>query len=226
MIEMIIFDCDGTLVDSEALNNYAASSVLINAGYKDYTQPVVEEKFIGFRISEAFAVVEAETGIKAPDDMVQRFLDAVKDNAEEYIKPFSEITQTVSALSESMKICVASNGERSNVIESLELSGLKPFFPDDHVFTAVMVPRGKPDPALFQLAANKMGVAAENCLVIEDSRAGITAAQAANMKVLGFTGFSHDKEAAALMMQELKADAVISSFEDIQAYLGAAQRAR
>lgn len=215
MFEMVIFDCDGTLVDSETLNNFAVSKVLIEAGHAHYTPELVTEKFIGYRLSEVFEKVEREVGQDLPHDIVQRVIDACHLHAVDYIKPQSHITEVVDVISKMTKMCVASNGERSNVVDSLAQTGLHIYFPDEHVFTAAMVARGKPAPDLFYHAADQMGVARDKCLVIEDSEAGMGAAKAAGMKAVGFTGFAHAPEESHKALTALEADLVTDNFADI-----------
>jgi beta-phosphoglucomutase-like phosphatase (HAD superfamily) len=114
---------------------------------------------------------------------------------------------------------VASNGERGNVIKSLEVTGLLHHFDEDRVFTKIQVERPKPAPDLFLFACEKMQVAPANALAIEDSVAGVAAARAADIHVLGFTGTAHNKENHAKMLKNAGADAIIDTLIHIEAHL-------
>jgi beta-phosphoglucomutase-like phosphatase (HAD superfamily) len=114
---------------------------------------------------------------------------------------------------------VASNGERSNVVESLNLTGLKKHFVDGHIFTKIQVKNPKPHPDLFLFAATQMGVAPENCVVIEDSAAGVRAGVAAGMMTFGFTGASHDPIKQAEILKSAGATAVYPRLIHIREHL-------
>ena len=213
--DLIIFDCDGTLVDSEELNNHAASQVITAAGISGYTPEIVAHRFIGHTISSVFDMVGEESGQPMPEDSVERFMQAVQDGAAEYISENPETVDIITNTSRTHKICVASNGERRNVLTGLEMTGLSALFPEDIVFTRAMVEKGKPAPDLFLMVADTFGVAPERCFVVEDSVAGVTAGKAAGMSVAGFTGYAEDVDACAKDLQDAGADVVVHQFSDL-----------
>ena len=111
------------------------------------------------------------------------------------ISAFTDELRAIEGISEllrslTMRVCVASNSHVDRVLHSLEVTGLLQFF-DPHVFSAILVERGKPAPDLFLFAAGRLNVSPADCLVVEDSVHGIVAAQAAGMEVVGFCGGSH-----------------------------------
>lgn len=193
--ELLIFDCDGTLVDTEYANNFATIELLHEQGLTQYDMDYAMENFVGTRFNEILRDISAETGHIFPDDMSARYIKRAKDILPEHLKTIDGAEELVKAAQQNMKICVGSNGQRDNVIYSLELAGLKDYFPDEHIFTGIEVERPKPAPDLFLLAAEKMGgIDPAKCLVIEDSKGGAAAGIAAGMTTYGFVGASHDPE--------------------------------
>ena len=120
-------------------------------------------------------------------------------------------------------MCVASSSEPPRIRHSLTLAGILHHF-DPHIFSATQVKRGKPAPDLFLLAATSMGAAPAHCLVIEDSVAGVTAARAAGMSVLGFTGGSHCLDGHADKLRRAGASEVFGSCPELTSYIAAQRR--
>ena len=191
---LIIFDCDGTLVDSETLYNTITSELLVGLGFPEYTPERCIELFAGQAWSTIKKTLENKHGDIIPSDIIERYIKIANGRMDTDLKTPNDAHNVVKTLKQDRAICVASNGERNNVIKSLDVTGLKSFFPDEHIFTKIQVPRPKPAPDLFLFAAEQMGFAPSECLIIEDSPAGVAAAVAAGMNVIGFTGCSHDQE--------------------------------
>jgi len=188
-INLIIFDCDGVLVDSEILSQRVLLSML-----KKLNVVVSEDyfltNFLGFNFEHVTAKVLTDFSVTLTSDFRQRY-------RAELIKVFAaELQQTnqLEWLLAQLKVssCVATSGSPEKVKHSLHYTKLEQYF-DGRVFTSSEVKKGKPAPDLFLHAAEKMGVAPKNCLVIEDSNAGILAAKAANMQVIRYAGASHLK---------------------------------
>lgn len=219
--DLIIFDCDGTLVDSESLNNQATIDILEECGVQGYSLDHALNHWAGTTYSSIRLVVQMETGKMLPDDFTMRCVYRVAELQEQELKSVAGAMETVKALEDKgIKTCVASNGERTNVLNSIRLTGLQPFFPEARVFTKIQVERPKPAPDLFLFAADKMGADPKACIVIEDSEAGVTAGVAAGMKVVGFTGTSHDKTRQAGRLTGAGAWAVIDDFIHMPTLLG------
>lgn len=191
-IDLIIFDCDGTLTDSESVNNRALLEILHEDGFKEFDLNYAYAHWVGTTVSSIMLNIQMQTGRMPAEDTVPRYIRRVADLQLNGLQPIEGAADLVTAVKTKYKICVASNGERSNVIESLNITGLMDNFTPDTVFTKVQVKNPKPAPDLFLFAADKMGVAPERCVVIEDSEAGVRAGVAAGMHVIGFAGSAHD----------------------------------
>lgn len=193
--DLFIFDCDGTLVDTEYPNNLATIELLHERGLTQYDMDYALSHFVGRRFGAIIAEISAETGYIFSDDIATLYIERAKALLPDHLKRIDGAEDLIEAAQRAgMSICVASNGQRENVIYSLEIAGLKDYFPDEHIFTAIEVVNPKPAPDLFLLAAQKMDANLDRCLVLEDSIGGATAGVAAGMDTYGFTGCAHDAE--------------------------------
>lgn len=213
--ELIIFDCDGTLTDSEVLYNQTVSDLLRGLGFPHYTLDVCKDHFIGLGMNGVKEAVEAREGKKLPDSFVENFVKLAQERLEVGVKPVPYAVEAVEQLSGTHKTCVASNGERDNVTTSVRGIGLYGMFGEDRIFTKNQVARGKPFPDLFLYAANQMGVLPARCIVIEDSLTGVRAGVAAGMQVIGITAVSHEPETLAENMKKEGVARVCSSWPEI-----------
>jgi HAD superfamily hydrolase (TIGR01509 family) len=185
--DLIIFDCDGVLVDSETLAVRAMQAVLNEAGIPA-TEAMILRCF-GMKQADTLLKIAEETGRNIPDDVVPRLWPAQRRAFEAALKPMPGVVDFITRLT-GAKRCVASSSHPDRIRTSLGLTGLDGYFGTD-VFSSTQVARGKPAPDLFLLAATTMGVAPERCAVIEDSIYGIMGARAAGMAAFGFSGGSH-----------------------------------
>lgn len=213
---LILFDCDGTLVDSEYLNLKAILQLMEECGVTGYDVENGMQKFSGHRFSQIIAGIKAETGVTFPDDIVARYLQKVRDLAPTDMQRVEGAKKMVEAAAQQATIYVVSNGERTNVLTSLEFVGLKEHFPDDHVISGAMAKNAKPAPDLFLLACERENISPADTLVIEDSVAGVTAAKAGGMDVWGFYGTHHDKENHAKRLIEAGATHIFTSMQAMQ----------
>ncbi len=211
MHHLIIFDCDGTLVDSEYLYNSITAELLNEIGYDEYTPEMCLEHFAGQSWSTIRHVLEERHGEPMPDDIIERYIRIANEKMNHDFDAAPHADQVLTALNDNHALCVGSNGERNNVIKSLEVTNLIKHFSDDRIFTKIQVEKPKPAPDLFFFACEKMGVAPQNSLVIEDSPAGVAAARAADIHVLGYVGTAHDPEKQANALKNAGADAIIDS---------------
>lgn len=188
--DLVIFDCDGVLVDSEVLSLEDLGARLTEQGWA-IDAAEVAERFMG----RSGAVVEAgflaATGRPLPPGFIDRFHAALIDRFHDGLKPIEGVGAALARLD--VPCCLASTSAPHRIRLSLRLTGLEAFFAD-RIFDASMVARGKPAPDLFLLAARRMGVDPSRCLVIEDSPSGIVAAKAAGMTAWGFVGGSHYRD--------------------------------
>jgi HAD superfamily hydrolase (TIGR01509 family) len=208
-IDLVIFDCDGVLVDSEVISCRAHAETLTRHGYPITAEQVLE-RFLGQSMRQATIEIEAELGRRLPDDF------AFQTYAEIF-RLFALSLEATPHIGEALArittpICVASSGPPEKISASLNHTGLYDRFAP-HVFSAVQVRHGKPAPDLFLFAAAQMNTAPARCLVIEDSTAGIAGALAAGMPVLGFHGGSHCREGYGARLHDAGATMI---FDDMR----------
>lgn len=189
MKKLIIFDCDGVLVDSEIIRCEIDAKMLTALGYTITTEVFIRH-YAGISDQTMVQRVKEDTGITIPESFLQErlfvMLKAFETRLKSLIKPILVQLYKLGILR-----CIASGSQHNRIVRSLEITEQMRFFDEKHIFNAEQVEKGKPAPDLFLFAAKQMGVFPEDCLVIEDSLAGIQAAQAAGMEVLGFLGGAH-----------------------------------
>lgn len=185
--DLAIFDCDGVLVDSEPIFNRAHAEILDRCGFPIAPEALME-RFCGVADAEMIAAIEAEWGRPLPADYRARVAALTDAYCAQSLRAVAGVAEALDRLE--IPHCVASSGTPERIRKSLATVGLLDRF-EPHIFSAVMVARGKPAPDLFLHAAGEMGTAPARCLVIEDSVAGVRAATAAGMTVIGFHGGSH-----------------------------------
>jgi len=185
--DLVIFDCDGVLVDSETISCRAHAEVLSRHGYP-ITAEQVFDRFLGRSTRQANMEVEAELGRALPDDFHVQLQDEQFRSFEADLQAVPHIHSALDAITQA--ICVASSGSQQRMRLTLGRTHLYDRFAPN-IFSSSQVINGKPAPDLFLFAAGQMNVAPERCIVIEDSVAGIAGAVAAGMTVLGFHGGSH-----------------------------------
>jgi HAD superfamily hydrolase (TIGR01509 family) len=207
--DLVIFDCDGVLVDSEVISCRAHSQTLTRHGYP-ITPEGVLKRFLGVSDREARQIVETETGRKLPDDFELQVKQATLQFYAGDLEAISYVGETIAALN--LPTCVASSGTPEKIHHGLTCAGLYDLLAPN-IFSASQVKRGKPAPDLFLFAAERMAAAPERCLVIEDSIPGITGARAAGMTVLGFHGGSHCQPGHA---ETLRAAGALLTFDDMR----------
>ncbi|WP_027681774.1 HAD family hydrolase [Rhizobium leguminosarum] len=185
--ELLIFDCDGVLVDSELIATTVHIEALAKCGYIISAEEY-NDRFVGMTDQQSYSVIEAERGLRLPEDHHECVMAEIANRYASDLRATSGVQQALEAID--LKKCVASNSDTAKLCLALIVTDLHNFF-WPHVFSASQVARGKPAPDLFLFAAQKMNTPAGSCLVIEDSVAGTQAAVAAGMTVIGFVGGSH-----------------------------------
>jgi HAD superfamily hydrolase (TIGR01509 family) len=184
---LVIFDCDGVLVDSEPISVDVLVKAMRDLGV-DIDEEGAYQRFLGRSLATLTSTLETEFNIFADQQFLDRIRNDLYERFKTDLKPIAGIGATIDALD--LPVCVASSSQPERIRLSLRLTGLLERF-EPHIFSATMVERGKPAPDLFLHAAARMGVEPAHCIVIEDSPAGIMAARAAGMTVFAFTGGSH-----------------------------------
>ena len=184
---MVIFDCNGVLVDSEPLATQVASQEFMRAGFA-LTPEIVARYFTGRRPADMIADVEVAAGRRLPPDFALHLQTETIKRFRADLKATAHAAHALSWLRGPK--CVASSSSIERIRVSLESTGLIRFF-EPNLFSASDVRNGKPAPDLLLHAAGKMGVEPGACIVVEDSSVGVTAGVTAGMRVIGFAGASH-----------------------------------
>ena len=189
-IKCIIFDCDGVLVDSEAIGN----QVLMEMAKEFGLQMSMEDAFLNFNgrsLQHCFQHIEETIGQKLPETFEtayrQKSFEAFKNN----LQPIEGVKEFIAQLK--VPFCVASSGPVEKIILNLTTVGLIDQF-ENKIFSAYQINKWKPEPDLFLLAAKKMGFQVDECIVIEDSEVGIMAAKNGGFKVFALSNGNNKKD--------------------------------
>jgi len=183
---LVIFDCDGVLVDSESIANRIMAEAITATGIA-MTYEECRARFVGGTLQRVIDTVEAWRGKPLPPGWREDFEARRNEAFRSELKPVRGVAGVLEAVRASgTPFCVASSGSPDKMKLTLGLTGLQGYF-DGRVFSATMVARGKPAPDLFLYAAERMGRPPADCTVVEDSLMGVTAGVAAGMRVLAYT---------------------------------------
>jgi HAD superfamily hydrolase (TIGR01509 family) len=217
---LVIFDCDGVLVDSEPISNRVLAEMLTAEGLPT-TLAQARRDYQGLLLADIVAHVEAKLGRALPGDWLARY-ESERTIAFQYeLGPVEGAADAVQAvIAAGIGVCVASQGKLSKTQLSLALSGLDHLFADTALFSAYSVAAGKPAPDLFLHAATAMEVEAAGCVVVEDTPSGITAAVSAGMRSIGYAADSDERA-----LREAGANAILGSMDELPALLGLNARA-
>lgn len=219
-VELVIFDCDGVLVDSEVISCRAHAEVLSRYGYP-ITEQQVLERFLGVSDREARAIIEAELGRSLPADFEAQMKQVALQRYTSDLDSIPNIEEAITAIE--LAKCVASSGTPEKIRHGLTCTGLYDLLAP-HIFSATQVARGKPAPDLFLFAASRMKASAERCLVIEDSVAGVTGAVTAGMTVFGFCGGSHCRPGHSETLRAAGAHLTFSDMRQLPALIAQIQQ--
>jgi HAD superfamily hydrolase (TIGR01509 family) len=205
----VIFDCDGVLVDSEVLGIKILLAMTAEYGVRVELEQAVKD-LSGRRLKEAIQMLQTQAQADFPADLEQQFRAKSYEIFEREVLPVEGIREVLEALP--VPYCVASSGPVEKICLNLTITGLIPYF-EQRIFSAYEINSWKPDPGIFLHAARQMGFTPDECVVIEDSLAGIQAAKAGGFKVFGYanghnardleeagaTVFHHMRELPALL---------------------------
>lgn len=185
---LVIFDCDGVLVDSEPLANASFSRALKAEGL-DWSPEEAIRRLMGLSLKSCIEICEAELGRKLPDDFLEKMQTFTYQSFRDApLQPIAGVKEAIVALQQAgCDTCVASSGSPEKMRFTLGLTDLWDLF-DGRIFSASQVSRGKPFPDLFLHAAITMNVQPFDCVVVEDSVPGVQAARSAGMKALAYAG--------------------------------------
>jgi HAD superfamily hydrolase (TIGR01509 family) len=201
MVDLVIFDCDGVLVDSEPIANRVLADMLGELGLH-LTQTQIFEHFVGYSLPDCIKVIEGMLGRAPPStfrsDLQARTFEAFRSG----LAAMPGIEHALNHLD--APYCVASSGDLEKMRMTLGLTGLLPRF-DGKLFSVTQVARGKPAPDVYLLAASELGAAPAECVVIEDTPPGVKAGAAAGMTVIGYAAHT-----SAEMLLRAGADQVLT----------------
>ncbi|MCB1452711.1 MAG: HAD family phosphatase [Rhizobiaceae bacterium] len=184
---LVIFDCDGVLVDTEALANQRLSEWITAAGLP-LTGPQCRKRFVGMSMYSVRDTLRADDGIDLGEDFPERWADGLPDLFSDGVNAIPHVAELIGRLDKSgVPLCVASSANVGKMHTTLGSVGLLERL-EPVLFSADMVARGKPAPDLFLFAASSMGFEPSACIVIEDAVAGVKAGRAAGMRVLAYHG--------------------------------------
>ncbi|MFD9171283.1 HAD family hydrolase [Streptomyces diastaticus] len=185
--DLVVFDNDGVLVDSEPLSNTILAGYLTELGHPTSYEDSLRD-YIGGAVHRVHDLVLERSGRRLPATFDEEFHRRVFEAFRQELEPVPGVVDVLGALrAAGVPYCVASSGSHERIRVGHRRTGMHAWFPEEHVFSADDVGRGKPAPDLFLRAAERMGVAPERCAVVEDSPLGVEAARAAGMDVYGFT---------------------------------------
>jgi HAD superfamily hydrolase (TIGR01509 family) len=201
--DLVIFDCDGVVVDSERVVHAVFGAFIRSLGVH-MSEAELHENFMGRRLTECMAIVEELSGTPAPPGALERYCAERDRVLREQVQPVAGIRDVLEALM--IPYCIASSGDHAKMRITLGTTGLMPFF-EGRLFSATEVPNGKPAPDVFLHAAERMGAAPARTVVIEDSVNGVLAGCAAGMTVFGFAGLTPGAK--------LRAAGAVRVFEDM-----------
>lgn len=208
---LIIFDCDGVLIDSEIVVCRIVGEELTDLGYPLSTEEVIH-RFAGRPEREMVADIEADWGERIPPEFFACVKNRMKAAYASELRAMEGVAETLDGLP--VPFCVASSSYPEKLRLGLQSVGLLERF-EPHVISASVVAHGKPAPDVFIYAAGWMRTPVAQCLVIEDSTHGVHAARSAGMRVFGFTGGQHCGPGHGERLMEAGANLVFDNFRDL-----------
>jgi phosphoglycolate phosphatase len=183
--DLVIFDCDGVLVNTEPLVDQIYSQMLEEHG-QTFNRTSLHE-FSGMTIQDRLKVSSQQLGWTPPESFLPEFFARLAELSKKELKPVDGIYELVESLP--VPVCVASNGTRDEIVLRLKIANLTDFF-GAAIFSGLEVPRPKPAPDVFLAAAESFNAHPSRCIVVEDSVPGVTAAVSAGIKVYGHAAFT------------------------------------
>ncbi|MDF3293104.1 HAD family hydrolase [Streptomyces silvisoli] len=188
--ELVIFDNDGVLVDSEPISNRILADYLTELGHPTTYEDSIRD-YMGAAVHRIHDLVMERSGQTLPAGFNETFHTRVFDAFRSNLQPVAGTSAVLDGLVErGIPYCVASSGSHERIRVALRTTGLYSYFGEERIFSAQDVGRGKPEPDLFLYAAKSMGVSPERCAVVEDSPLGVQAAVSAGMDVYGFAAMT------------------------------------
>lgn len=220
-IDLVIFDCDGVLVDSEYLAAQIESELLAIEGY-EITPEELSERYAGLIFLDILKEIEKQSDVPLSVSLIEKVPELFKKRMKDELLGIDGAREAVEAVAKLYPYCICSNSKSQDIKHMLTIVGLYDLF-ENTIFSAPEVGTGKvkPAPDVYLYAADKMHAKPENTIVIEDSVHGVRGAVKAGMRVVGFTGGSHAYRGLADVLTEAGAETVIAHHTDLPAVLKA-----
>ncbi len=217
--DLVIFDCDGVLVDSEIIAARVEAELLTSAG-DEISAEEIAESYAGLTFKDIMMRVEEKSHIPLQASLIDRAEELVDRRLRSDVRAIDGVREAVAAVT--VPRCICSNSRSERIEFMLEKVGLLPFFAG-RIFSALDLPskKTKPAPDVFLFAAEKLGANPKNTFVIEDSVHGVAGAAAAGMRVIGFTGASHSYPGHADALTEAGAETVIRRWAELKGVIAA-----
>jgi HAD superfamily hydrolase (TIGR01509 family) len=213
--QLVIFDCDGVLVDSEVISNRVLAEMLSAEGLPT-TLEQSRRDYQGLLLADIRSRAEQKLGRALPEDWLVRY-EAERDDAFcRELEPVTGVSEAVQRVTTAgIGVCVASQGKLTKIARSLRVTGLDRLFPKTAHFSSYSVAQGKPAPDVFLYAAASMGTEPSDCVVVEDTPSGVIAAVSAGMRVLGYAADSDERA-----LREAGATEILHSMNELPRALG------
>jgi len=220
-VDLVVFDCDGVLVDSEVLACRAVADTLAAFGHAVPVESIAE-RFTGVSNKDMYAALAVDIGGPLPEEFDAAMKRCALDLFERELAAIAGLASVMPQLA--VATCVASSSLPDDIVWKLQRTDLLRWFPPTAIFSTALVARGKPAPDIFLYAAEKMGVSPGRSIAIEDSVAGVTAAKAAGMATFGFAGGSHCGTGHAARLKAADADLVFADMRELPGLIAARER--
>ena len=217
-VDLVVFDCDGVLVDSEVLACRAVVDTLAAFGHAVSVESI-SERFTGVSNKDMYAALAGDIGGPLPEGFDGAMKRCALDLFERELAAIAGLATVLPRLA--MAKCVASSSLPDDIMWKLRRTDLLRWFPATAIFSTALVARGKPAPDIFLYAAEKMGVSPGRVIAIEDSAPGVTAAKAAGMATFGFTGGSHCRPGHEARLKSAGADLVFADMRELPRLIAA-----
>jgi HAD superfamily hydrolase (TIGR01509 family) len=217
--DLVIFDCDGVLVDSEILAARVEADLITKAGYET-TAEEIAETYAGLTFKDILMAIEEKAGIPFQIAMIDQAEALIDRKLRNEVRAIEGVGQAIARVAAPR--CICSNSRTERIEFMLERTGLLPLFAG-RIFSALETRSGKtkPAPDVFLHAAETLGADPANTFVIEDSVHGVTGARRAGMRVIGFTGASHSYPGHADALTEAGAETVMRRWAELAGVIAA-----
>lgn len=220
--ELVIFDCDGVLVDSEILIVDLEAELLTKAGFP-ITRDEIIDQFVGLSYGVMMERLASDFDRPIPNDLREQIEEAALTELAKRVTAVPGMTELLAVMVETnRRRCVASSSNLDRIAMTLDVAGLAPSFAPEHLFSVQMVDKPKPAPDVFLLAASALGSAPGRCVVVEDSPHGVRGALAAGMTAVGLTAGGHAGPGLRQRLLDAGAEQVFATVAELGDYLQAA----